>query len=144
MSDLKGQEVSVLVDGNKIISGLCLSDAEDKIFLIIKKEDGRVFRVVKSKITAFIESGGKPLNARNRTDVNLNVIRCINEQEGCQGVRFIIDGDPTPEKIKPFLDVCQCRNSTCSCKMMGNLFMLKHKILIDMLSGVVLGNYPEE
>lgn len=137
MKEFIGKRVEFWLEGVGSFTAKVVND--DKSFVWIKGEkDEFSRRIVKSKIVSFM-----PLE-KTDSDVNLQVLHCINPSIGCAGVQYVKEGNSFSQKdLAIFMNGCPARCGTCRTGTLGDLRTVAGGKLAEMMSGVMFGDYPE-
>lgn len=135
MKDLIGIKVKVLADGH-MFEGVVILDRPDRVML--KGNDGKIFRVVKSHITMFVpEREAVPFSP-------FQLIFCNNPEIKCPGVQYVVEGEVQNRAMyEAFMKPCPRRCPTCRCGTKGDIRTLSSECLRSVFCGVLFGEYPE-
>jgi hypothetical protein len=136
MKEFIGTKVTVIADGFTI-KGTVVEDRSDRVS--IKEEEGKIIRVIKSKISIFTPE------KEPEQFVPLQLLCCVNPETKCPGVFFVSEGNTlNKESFSVFMDPCPMKNSKCLCKTRGDVRTVSSSTLKMVLSGTVFGDYPEK
>ena len=151
MKELMGKEIAICAEG-QMLRGKMIADFPDRIVLGSEK-DGitMVSNIMKSKISSFTLKEDKTLKELEETgmlvsQIPLTVLACNNKQMSCPGVRFIsnkTEKDLKKTDFELFMNQCPKKNKSCVCGVMGNISQIDSKTMVNMFSGLVIGDYPE-
>lgn len=137
MKEFIGHRLKLLVDNFPgPIDGVLVGDHPQ--MMMIKGSDGKIFRVVKSRVSGFVPVDGEVVDYRP-----FQVLFCDNEKTKCPGVQFIQEGEGVARKdFDKFMSPCPCKVDTCKFGTKGELRSVSSKFLQEMLVGAVFGEYP--
>jgi hypothetical protein len=138
MKKFIGTEVKFVVAEIGPINGVVVGDQRDRV--LVKGDDGKVVRLIKSKIIAFTPE--KEPNKKG--GIPLHVLCCENLHTGCPGVQFVHQGQGfTQRDCDAFMDACPCKADDCRRGTKGELSCVDPAFLAEMLVGTLYGDYPE-
>jgi len=138
MRQFIGHKLKVAVQEIGMIQGTLVNDQKDRIFL--KGEDGKITRVIKSKICGFT-----PLDFEPHDYIPFHVLYCENKQTGCPGVKLIQEGDGVKRSDFPaFMEPCPCYCETCTYGTKGEIHTISGALLRELLANTMYGEYPVE
>lgn len=136
MRNMIGRKVDIYVQDEGQVEGEMVGD--EKSFILIRLEDDRIKRVVKSKICSFIPEG------EDIDYVPFHVLFCENKLTGCTGVQFIQEGEGVARAdFEKFMGKCPCRDD-CGFGTKGELRSVNGEYLKDMFANTMFGSYPEK
>lgn len=136
MREFIGHKVKVAVEEVGVVSGTVTSDTQ--LFLFVKGDDGKITRIVKSKICAFT-----PLDFEPHKYLPFFVLRCKNDKTGCPGVQFIKPEGFSQDDFKTFMEPCPSRCDTCTYGSMGELRTVDGEFMRKIFKDIMFGDYPE-
>jgi hypothetical protein len=136
MREFIGHKMTLTVEEKGDVEGIMVS--ENKTFLFIKQEDGRIHRYAKGKVVGFV-----PLDFEPFSYVAFHLLRCQNKKTGCAGVQMIQEGAGVkPSDFEVFMEGCDCRDDTCDYGTKGELRTVDGKYLKTIFKDVLFGDYP--
>jgi len=135
-----GHKLKLVISGfNSVVSGKMIE--EDPYFIYLKSEvKDETWRLSKDKICGFTVVGQEP-----EPFVPFLVLCCDCKEIGCEGVKYIKEGKGFKQTdFDTFTSQCPRRNDKCRFGSRGELRSLSSETLKEMLSGLLLGEYPEK
>ena len=139
MRNMLGKEIDVYVQDEGQVIGKLVSD--ERSFVLLKLEDGRIKRVVKQKICSFMPTGDEPEEVGY---VPFHVLYCENPTTKCPGVQFVQEGEGVSKTdFEKFMGGCPCRDD-CRFGTKGELRSVDGAYLKDMFGNTMFGVYPEK
>lgn len=152
MKELMGKTVVIGVEGGKF-KGEVIADFPDRI--VIAQSDNNkvnVVNILKTKLSYFAIQEDKTLEELREFGTTasappLTILGCQNPSLKCSGVRFVAEkreSELMKEDFEKFMSPCTMRKESCKCGSIGNLINTKADILIDIFSGLLVGEYPTE
>jgi len=139
MRELIGKQIDVYMQDEGQVLGVLLTD--DRSFAHVRLEDGRVKRLVKSKICSFVPVDK---DAEESDYVPFHMLFCENKITGCPGVQFVQEGDSICRAdFEKFMSSCPCRDD-CGHGTKGELRSVNGTYLRDVFGDTMFGSYPEK
>ena len=139
MKKFIGKKVEFVVEGfPSPFMAKVVGDSRDMV-LVKGDKDDHVRHLIKSKICSFMSLEDVP-----EEDVSVLVLYCENPSTGCCGVNYIKEGPGfSRSDFDMFMKPCESRRGTCRTGSRGDLKLIEGKVLKDIFSGNLLGDYPE-
>jgi len=132
-----GHKVKIAVQELGMVQGTVINETKDRI--MVKGEDDKVTRVIKSKVCAFT-----PLDFEPEDYVPFHVLYCQNRAKKCPGVRFVQEGEGfRPKDVEVFMGPCPCRDDSCSYGSKGEIHSVAGGFLREMFADTIYGDYPK-
>lgn len=138
MREFMGHKVRFVVHQLGVVEGTVVDDAKDRI--LVKGEDDKITRVIKSHICAFTPLDFEPVDY-----VPFHILRCWNKNTNCPGVRFILEGDRfKATDFETFMSPCPCRSDSCAHGTKGELHSISGSFLRETFADTIYGDYPKK
>lgn len=139
MREFIGHKMKVIADNFPTpVEGVMVDEKPNMILL--KGNDGRVTRVVKSHISGFM-----PMDFEPSDYVPFIVLACECEKAGCPGVQYVVEGEGFKKNdFEAFMSPCPCRTGDCRFGSKGELRSVGGSFLSRMLTGAMFGEYPKK
>lgn len=154
MKELLKKMVSIGTEGSPPIKGELVGDYPDRFVVASSNEDKTTFvtTIYKNKITYFMIKEETPIEkireiGNSASALPLTILSCENKKINCPGVRFIANKHENKieeNDFEGFMSLCPVRKESCKCGIIGNILNAKPEYLVNILSGIVIGEYPEE
>jgi hypothetical protein len=136
MREFIGHKMILTVEEKGDVEGIMVS--ENKSFLFVKQDDGRIHRYAKGKVCGFVPMDFEPFEY-----VPFHLLRCKNKTTGCPGVQMIQEGIGVKTgDFEVFMGACECREDTCDYGTKGELRTVDGKFLKTVFGDVLFGDYP--
>ena len=138
-----GHNMQFLVDGNKVAGEFIGEGKGDEAgLLLVRGEDGSVWRIPKGKIGPFRYANAEEENSDYTPFL---VLKCFNTTTKCPGVQFIKEGNGFKQSdFALFMDECPCKSDSCRFGSAGELRSVNGNLLREMLADTRFGDYPKE
>lgn len=133
-----GHKIKVATRSMGAVEGLLVDDRKDMILL--KGNDGKIFRIIKTDIGCFVPMDFEPFEF-----VPFHVLFCRNKRMPCPGVQYVKEGQGfTRKDLDEFVGPCPCREDDCEMGTKGELRTVSGDFLREMLGGTLFGTYPQK
>jgi len=136
MREFIGHKMTLTVEEKGDVEGIMVS--ENKTFLFLKEQDGRIHRYTKGKVVGFVPMDFEPFEY-----VPFHLLQCKNKATGCPGVQLIQEGAGVkPSDFEVFMGPCECRDEACDYGTKGELRTVDGKLLRTVFKDLLFGDYP--
>lgn len=154
MKELQGKCIVVGV-GSEKLKGTVIADFHDRLVLASNGENGgktTSICIMKDKLSYFSVQEDKTVEELEKigsaaAGVPLTIIGCDNKKIGCPGVKLFVnkfEQDVTNEHFDAIMKPCPMCQKTCRKGSHGNIFKADPRVLIALLNGTVIGEYPKQ
>lgn len=138
MREFIGHVVKVAAEVIGVVEGTVVDDRPSMI--LIKGKDGKITRVLKSKMCSF-----QPVDFEPYKYVPFLVLFCENKKMPCPGVQYIKEGDGfTRTDVETFVGPCPCRCEDCLMGSKGEFRSVSGEFLKAVVGGTMFGEYPKK